>query len=376
MPRRRAVLLLLLFLAASTGRAEPPGASAPPGPRTLHLVFAGDLMGHDVNYRMADYRDIYRGIGRFLAGADFAAANLELPADPTRPESGYPRFNGNAAYVRAGVEAGFTVLSTANNHAFDGGPEGVMQTLRTLAAVGAATGRPLLVSGTRGNPQRPFAPAALTVQGVRVGLLALSQFLNEPDGGRWVDVVDYGDVMAAECFLAYLRQESRRWDLLIVSYHGDREYAPTESRLKAAFFRRMVEAGVHIVWSHHPHVVQRYELVHAVGGGRLVMYSMGNLISAMTWGMDPVTMDETTAETGESYLLAVEVRCGPGGCSVEQATPIPVANYRNPRGEMVVGALEDLAGGAIALSPGWRAYYAARYERMKQLFKATAVPRP
>ena len=86
----------------------------------LHLVFAGDIMGHDVNYRMADYRDIYRGVRQYLGDADLAVANLELPVDPTRAESGYPRFNGNAAYVRAAVEAGFNLLSTANNHAFDG----------------------------------------------------------------------------------------------------------------------------------------------------------------------------------------------------------------------------------------------------------------
>jgi hypothetical protein len=365
--RRGAPGALCLFLACLLPHPlAGQDAPAPAEPRTLHLVFAGDIMAHDVNYRMVDYHDIYRGVQQYVAGADLAVANLELPLDPTRPESGYPRFNGNTAYLRAAVDAGFNVLSTANNHAFDGGVEGVLQTLRTLHALEASPERPLVFSGTRGNAHRPFLPESFLVQGVRVGFLAVTQFLNEPDEGRYIDVVDYTDVLATECFLRFLRDTSRRYDLFIVSYHGDQEYTQQASPRKKEFFRRMLEAGVHIVFSHHPHVVQPYELVRSGEGDRLIMYSMGNLISAMTWTMDPATADETTAATGEAYLLSVEVRCAAGGCSVQKVAPIPVANYRNERGEMVVGTLGDLAAGSIDLPASWRSFYARRLLKMKR----------
>jgi poly-gamma-glutamate synthesis protein (capsule biosynthesis protein) len=371
-PLRRLHPFLLLLLALLLPRTLAAQDAPPPtAPRTLHLVFAGDIMGHDVNYRMADYHDIYHGVQQYIDGADLAVANLELPVDPTRPESGYPEFNGSAAYVRAAVDAGFNVLSTANNHAFDGGTEGILQTLRTLHGLDTSPTRPLMFSGTRGNPRRPFLPESFLVQGVRVGFIAVTQFLNEPDQGRYVDVVDYTDVLAAECFLRFLRDTSRQYDLLIVSYHGDQEYASAASARKSAFFRRMLAAGVHIVFAHHPHVVQPYELVRAEGGGRLIMYSMGNLISAMTWTMDPATADETTAETGEAYLLSVDVRCAAEGCSVQQVSPIPVANYRNARGEMVVGSLSDLAAGSIGLPAVWRSYYARRLEKMRRFLGAS-----
>jgi hypothetical protein len=370
------LLALLLPLPLPAQQQGPlPARDAPPAQeaRMLHLVFAGDIMGHDVNYRMADYHDIYRGVQQYLSGADLAVANLELPVDPGRGESGYPRFNGNAAYGRAAVDAGFNVLSAANNHAFDGWEEGVLQTLRVLNTLVSGSPRLLVFSGIRGNPRRPFLPETFVVRGVRVGFIALTQFLNEPDQGRFVDVVDYADVMAAESFLRFLRDARGRYDLLIVSYHGDQEYSQEASARKIVFFHRMLEAGANIVFSHHPHVVQRYELVRAGGSGRLIMFSMGNFISAMTWTMEPATADETTAATGEAYLLKVDVRCEAGGCSVEQVVPIPVANYRNQRGEMVVGTLSDLASGVIDLPAAWRSYYARRLDKMRQFLGMSAA---
>jgi hypothetical protein len=364
--------------------AGPEGALAGPEDRTLRLLFAGDIMGHDVNYRMKDYNAIYDGIRQYIGSADLAVANLEFPVDPTLPESGYPRFNGNGAYLRAAVDAGFNVLSTANNHAFDGMMEGVLQTVRSLRGLGTsggldAPGRPLVFSGTRGNPRRPFQAETIVVRGVRVGFIAVTQFLNEPDEGRWVHVVDLADTLAAEAFLRWLRDTCRGYQLFIVSYHGGREYAPGESAQTRAFFRRMLDAGVHVVFGHHPHVVQRYEVVHSAAGARLIMYSMGNLISAMTWRMDPATAEETMAETGETFLLQVRVRCGAGGCSVEETSPVPLANYRNARGEMVVGTLADLAGGIIGVPAAWRSFYARRLEKMRRFLEsagAAAGPAP
>ncbi len=355
----RAPLILFALLLAF------PPSSAAQAPRTLRLTFIGDIMAHDVNFRMRDYHDIYRGVEQTFLGDDLTVANLELPVDPTRPESGYPYFNGNSSYLRAAADAGIDVLSDANNHAFDGGPEGIFQTLRSLHALRASVGRPMAFSGIRGNPHGSFYPDALTVRGLRVGFLAATQFLNERDQGRYVQVVDYANETAAQEFLGFVSRISRQFDLLIVSYHGDREYSPRPSALKKRFFHKLVEAGACIVFSHHPHVVQGYEIVRARGADRLIMYSMGNFISGMTWRLDPKAPADELAATGEAYMLSVQVRCA-GGCAVSGVEAVPIANYRNERGEMVVARLEDLAKGAVALPAVWRSFYAERLIRMRR----------
>jgi poly-gamma-glutamate capsule biosynthesis protein CapA/YwtB (metallophosphatase superfamily) len=301
----------------------------------------------------------------FLAD-DLAFANLELPLDPFRPAAGYPWFNGTREYLAAAVDAGINLFSLANNHAFDGGVEGVLQTIRGLEHARLASTRPFAYSGTRGNPARPFGPVSISVKGVRVGFLALSQFLNEQDGGRYVHVVDYLRPDQAEPFLAWVRSIAPLYDLLIVSYHGDREYVQTPSPAKRAFFRDLLAAGVHIVVGHHPHVVQQYEMVDTGGMRRLAMYSMGNFISGMTWMLAPSQLNGMLAATGESYMLQVQVLCGPGGCSVSEAQPVPIADYQDGRTQMVVARMSDLADGTIAVSPSWRKYYGQRLALMRE----------
>jgi hypothetical protein len=367
-----AALCLLFTAALGTGpaaaQAGPAGAQAArdvPVSRALRLTFVGDIMGHDVNYRMRDFHDIYRGVKEILLAGDLAFANLELPLDPFRPAAGYPWFNGTRDYLAAAVDSGFNLFSLANNHAFDGGVEGILQTIRALERARSTSLRPFAYSGTRGNPSRPFGVETLTVNGVRIGFLAVSQFLNEKDEGRYVRVVDYSQPDEAQPFLAWVRSIAPLYDLLIVSYHGDREYVPSPSPAKRAFFLDLLAAGAGVVVGHHPHVVQEYEIVQAAGLRRLAMYSLGNFISGMTWGLAPSQLAGVIAATGESYILQVDVRCGPCGCSVTDARPTPIANYQDGQVQMVVARLSDLADGTVAVSSAWREYYSARLARMK-----------
>jgi hypothetical protein len=358
--------ILVSILPCAAGSADPA--------HVLRLTFVGDIMGHDVNYHMEEYADIYRGVSGILLSDDLSFANLELPLDPFRPAAGYPYFNGTPAYLAAAVNAGIDLFSTANNHAFDGGEEGVFQTIRGLESFRVQSARPFAYSGTRGNPHHPFAAEMLSVKGVRVGFMAISQFLNEQDHGRFVHVVDYANLQQVEEFLAAVRELVPLCDVVIISYHGDREYVQEPSPLKRAFFRQLLEAGVTIVVGHHPHVVQGFELVRVGNHRRLAMYSMGNFISGMTWRLGPDKLQGMIASTGESYMLTVDVRCDRGGCSVMQPQTIPIGNYMNERSQMVVARMADLADGTVTVAPPWRAYWAQRLELMRAFLSRFGSP--
>ncbi|MGO9310342.1 MAG: CapA family protein [Spirochaetia bacterium] len=350
------VRTLLVMVASVLAVARVEGQT----PRELRLTFVGDIMGHDVNYAMQDFHDIYGAVKDVFQSSDLAFANLELPLDPSRPASGYPSFNGTPAYLAAAVDSGIDLFSLANNHAFDGGEEGIFQTIRSLEEARLRSLRPFAYSGTRGNPHKPFGAETLNVKGIRVGFIAVAQFLNEPDQGRYVHVVDFSSPTQVEAFLSLVRSIAPRYDLFIVSYHGDREYVQEPAPQKVALFRQLLEAGAHIVVGHHPHVVQGYDVVSAAGVQRLAAYSLGNFISGMTWRLGPADMQGMIAATGESYMLVVDVRCDSGGCSVQDLEPIPIATYANERAEMVVARMSDLADGTVKVSPAWQAYYSRR----------------
>jgi poly-gamma-glutamate synthesis protein (capsule biosynthesis protein) len=361
-----AFAIIVSILSCTTVSADPA--------RVLRLTFVGDIMGHDVNYHMEDFSDIYRGVSDVFLSDDLTFANLELPLDPFRPSTGYPYFNGTPAYLAAAVDAGIDLFSLANNHAFDGGEEGIFQTIRALESARLQSTRPFAYSGTRGNLHRPYAAEMLSVKGIRIGFMAVSQFLNEQDHGRYVHVVDYAVPAQVEEFLAAIRDIAPKCDVLIISYHGDSEYVQEPSPLKRAFFRQLLEAGVTIVVGHHPHVVQGYDLVRVGGARRLAMYSLGNFISGMTWRLGLDRLNGMIASTGESYMLTVGVRCDGGGCSVIQPVPIPIGNYMNERSQMVVARMLDLADGTVKLPPPWRAYWAQRQALMRAFLSRFAPP--
>ena len=83
--------------------------------------------------------------------------------------------------------------------------------------------------------------------------------------------------LEVEKHIQKMRDVADDYDLFVLSYHGGIEYAPRPSPRKAAFFRRLLDAGVDVIHGHHPHVLQPIERL----GDKLVAYSLGNFVFDM-----------------------------------------------------------------------------------------------
>ncbi len=364
--RFRAVRFLLLLLAF--GRPALPVPAEPGGSKRLLLTFLGDIMAHTVNFRAPDYAAAYRPVHWLLERDTLTFANLESPVDPGRACSSYPSFNVGRDYLRAALEGGIEVFSLANNHAYDQGPEGIVRTLESVRAVGRASFRRIYYSGTRADPAEPFRPVEIAVDGARIGFLAVTQTLNLPEPQGYVLRVDYQIETEVEAFLELLRPLATSYDLFVLSYHGGREYARQPEAARRLFFHRLLEAGVDIVYGHHPHVPQGYELVDRAEGRGLILYSAGNFISGMTWRLGPEEPDAERAWTGDSLLWVVSVTCPAGGRSVERVWPVPITNVRDPRGFMVVSTFPGLA--LHGLSDSWASFYRERSRQLLELLRS------
>ncbi len=358
--KRLSLIPLFLAAAAVFGQAAGPEVK-------LSLTFLGDIMGHDINYRIRDFNDVFAGVKDVLLKDDVTFGNLEFPVDPTLSPEGYPTFNGTRAYWQAAVDSGVDVFSLANNHAFDQGLEGILQTLRSARAVGLTAARPVSCSGVRGNEAVPFAPVEIDAKGVRIGFLAATQFINQyPAQCPNVNIVNLRDKRAADAFVSLVRGESRKYDLFIVSYHGGIEFSSVPDGQLMAFFRRLLDNGAHIIFAHHPHVYQTFGFAISAEGKKVIMPSMGNFISGMTAYVGPEDTNSRWAPTGDSALVCLEVLKTGAGVTITDAKALPISNYFNERREMVVGRLEDLAAGTITLPQAWLSYYRNRMAVMKK----------
>ncbi len=267
-------LLLVLGLGACRTRVSKP---APPEPVSLSLVAVGDILMHQDVKRAAEMDPaglpaLWADLVPLFQGADLAFGNLETPVAPTTGKPGVPfQFNAPEALPAALRASGFTVLSTANNHAFDQGAKGVRETLDRLHA------EQLVAIGS--GEDRPRAEALQIVQrrGFRVAFLGFTDVFNLDLNRRatepWVRPLDLEPALEA------VREARGRADLVVVSLHWGNEYQHQPTKRQRDVALALVEAGCDVVLGHHPHVLQPLELLEAHGRKALVAYSLGNFIS-------------------------------------------------------------------------------------------------
>jgi poly-gamma-glutamate capsule biosynthesis protein CapA/YwtB (metallophosphatase superfamily) len=165
-------------------------------------------------------------------------------------------------FVDCLLEAGFDVMSVANNHVNDFGSEGRAATAALLDSVGLA------YAGFITHPYTLFEKGGITY-----GFAAFA-----PNRGT-MDLKNYR--RAAEI----TRHLDSLADIVIISFHGggegkdhqhvvrgDEEYLGYNRGSVYRFSHDVIDAGADIVFGHGPHVTRALELYK----GRLICYSLGN----------------------------------------------------------------------------------------------------
>jgi poly-gamma-glutamate capsule biosynthesis protein CapA/YwtB (metallophosphatase superfamily) len=133
-----AVLLLLVRVSA----AQAPGHSND----SITLAAGGDLIGPVHRMNTAEDPEL-TAVAELFRRADVGFANQENSTFDLREFTGYPSAENGGGYplrwaAHAGdiKDLGISLVSVANNHATDFGPEGLAQTLKNLSAAGVIAG--------------------------------------------------------------------------------------------------------------------------------------------------------------------------------------------------------------------------------------------
>ena len=271
-----AALAVVLGLSSACRPRRTPPQPPPPPPR-LRLVAVGDILMHQdvkasAEHAAQGFPALWADLVPLFQGADLAFGNLETPVAPTTGRPGVPfQFNAPATLPAALRASGFTVLSTANNHAFDQGGKGVRETLDRLHA------EHLVAVGSGEDQSRAEALQMVERQGLKIAFLGFTDLfnidLNRKATEPWVRPLDLEPALAA------VREARSRADLVVVSVHWGNEYQHQPTRRQRDIAKQLVAAGCDLLLGHHPHVLQPAEMVEAGGRRALVAYSLGNFIS-------------------------------------------------------------------------------------------------
>ena len=308
----------------------------------MRITFYGDVMCEPTVLKGAkkgktyDFDYVFDGVRDFMAKSDFIIGNLETPM--AGEEAGYTNdfacFNAPDSYADAMKKAGFQLLSTANNHTFDRGYEGLVSTLKFLDEKGIAhTGTWL--------PGQPREEAYyFTLGDTKVAVIAYTYNTNYGASGKkclatgeWEGTVNLLRPQTEGTFLkgnmrpmsrfdkltkkflkyytrsrikkffgatysyprpdhhlnketaqpyvdkmqADIRKAREKADFVIFYPHIGGQFDPHPGQFTEYMVEKAVEAGAHAVVASHAHVVQNAALLRGVP----VAYSIGN------FNMDP-----------------------------------------------------------------------------------------
>jgi poly-gamma-glutamate capsule biosynthesis protein CapA/YwtB (metallophosphatase superfamily) len=249
---------------------------------SIKFIAVGDLMCHSPEFQYArvtadsfDFRPFFKFVKPVLGEADICFGNLEtVLAGADEQYSGYPYFNSPDGFLGAIKDAGFTHLTTANNHCLDRGEKGILRTIEQLQKAGI----PYVgtaVSGSDKDSIRIFKK-----NGITFSLLAYSYSTNGnpiPKGKDYlVSLIDTAKIVEN-----VINAKSKS-DIVIVSFHFGEEYRQRQSKWQEMVVEKAIQAGADIIIGSHPHVLQPGNYFHSdkssLDSG-LVVYSLGNFIA-------------------------------------------------------------------------------------------------
>ncbi|MBI3260750.1 CapA family protein [Candidatus Berkelbacteria bacterium] len=241
----------------------------------ITLTFVGDVMlARNVGRQMISHGIDYpfEKVTAELKNSDITFGNLEgcLLGDKVTGSSKAFVFRSPPRFGQALKNAGFHVMSLANNHALDGGRQGVISTIDTLDQLA------ITPVGAGANRQGARQLKVLTAAGWRVGFLAYTDIQNIKGSAATDQLPGVATVTPIAEMVSDIKQARGQVDILVVSCHWGVEYQIGKPNARQVMIAGKAKAaGAQIVIGHHPHVLQHLEIDKEK---KIVAYSLGNFV--------------------------------------------------------------------------------------------------
>lgn len=243
------------------------------------LLFTGDVALDDNWSNMAALRSRANGIYDTLSAelmselnnADICMINNEFPYSDRGTPTPDKAFTFRAAPSRVEIlrQMGVDIVSLANNHAYDFGPDALMDTFSTLESA------QIPYVGAGRNLSEAMEPTYFIAGGQKIAYVSATQIerYESPDTKEATE--DSPGVLRTlnpERFLTVIEKAGENSDFVIVYVHWGSENTydveASQRELAAAY----INAGADLIIGDHSHCLQGFEYIDGVP----VIYSLGN----------------------------------------------------------------------------------------------------
>ncbi|MVO98484.1 CapA family protein [Paenibacillus lutrae] len=261
----------------------------------IDLIFAGDALmdwsvKETIKKKGPDYPFQY--VKQEVSKADYAFVNLETSVTNASEKDTNQLYNfkSDPVSLRGLKNAGFDLVSIANNHVLDFGRQGFLDTLDNLKQAGLP-----YVGGGR-NSEEAYKAKTVKINGATVKYLAFSRFIPTPDWFAGPDKPGIAQAYDKSAVLPVIKREQKDCDYLFVYMHWGVEKNHKPEEWQRTFAKEMIDAGADGIIGSHVHVLQGFEYYK----GKLIAYSIGNFLF-------PDYVKDAKADTG---LLKLKLKNG------------------------------------------------------------------
>lgn len=265
----------------------------------LHITFAGDLILLEDQVKRAydgekyDFSDVFEYAKPYISSADYAIGVFEGPM--AGEDAGYSSSNFDDskalylnypdAFAESVKDAGFDLVTTANNHLLDKGVNGAKRTLDVLDKVG------LDHTGSYRSIEEKDAQRIklITVDGTTIAVLSYtygSNYINNSDliNGNLSYITsvtpnaDDPDLEAAKNSVIQDFEQAKALspDLIMVLPHIGEQFYNKPDANQEMWFSLFKECGADIILGDHPHAVEPALLETVNGRTVFTAYCPGN----------------------------------------------------------------------------------------------------
>ncbi|HEY9675720.1 MAG TPA: CapA family protein [Waterburya sp.] len=259
----------------------------------IKIKAVGDIVpgtNYPNNRLSPEKKILFQSVKSLLTNADFLFGNFESTL------TNYPfstkglggglvvPFRTPPSYTQILKEAGFDIMSVANNHSFDFSVQGFQDTIQNLENAG------IKALGKKGQILIAHYKD-LSIAWIGFSFLDYHNSINHLDQAK-----------------ALVQKAHKKADIVVISFHGGAEgtnalrvrnqteiFANENRGNLVKFAHTMIDNGADLILGHSPHVPRALELYK----GKLIAYSLGNFMGYRTL--------VTEAELGYSLVLEVEL---------------------------------------------------------------------
>lgn len=243
----------------------------------ISMITAGDVLIHSSVYQDAymygdsyDFKKMIPSIKKLVQGYDLKFYNQEtIIGGKNLGVSTYPCFNSPDEIADAMLDAGFNMVSLANNHTLDRGQRAVMYSTQQYWPT-----KDVMVAGSYDSFENRDKIQVKEVNGIKYTLLSYTTTTNGLKTGYGKEYMV--NVYDPELVKAEIERVKPYTDVIIVSMHWGEEYTATPVNSQKQIAQYLSSLGVNVIIGTHPHVIEPIEYI----GDTLVIYSLGNFISA------------------------------------------------------------------------------------------------